>query len=53
MPEQRIPVDIDKVLRDEALKSMPDGPAKRLLTRLAFALDHDADDKPPVLLVRR
>ena len=51
--ERIIPVDIDAVMHDEALTAMPDGPAKRLLTRLAFAMDHDADEAVPMLVVRR
>ena len=53
MSERIIPVDFDAVMHDEALIAMPDGPAKRLLTRLAFAMDHDEDEAVPMLIVRR
>lgn len=52
MSERIVPVDIDAVMRDPALEQLPDGPAKRLLTRLATELHHDPGDAVPVLLVR-
>jgi hypothetical protein len=51
--DKLIAVDIDLVMRDEALVAMPDGPAKRFLAALAHDLDHDDDHPPPQLLVRR
>jgi hypothetical protein len=51
--DKLVAVDIDLVMRDEALVAMPDGPAKRFLRDLAVKLDHDADHPPPQLLVRR
>ena len=51
--ETIIPVDVDVLMRDEVLKAMPDGPVKRLMATLGVELDHDGDQPPPVLIVRR
>lgn len=52
-PETIIPVNVDLVMGDEALRGMPDGPAKRFLYALSRALDYDEGDPPPMLIVRR
>lgn len=52
-PEAIVPVDIDRVMGDEALKAMPDGPAKRFLHALARQLDYDEGETVPQLIVRR
>lgn len=49
--EHVIDVDLADVLRDEALKAMPDGPAKRFLTRLSYEADYNTAH-PPVVVVK-